>query len=98
MRKQTTKKLSHEDIISARHGMSKDIDTYNKRSMVRTLGGVVLIGAGISTYMIPFTTAPLCIAGAGLIGYDVKALLYRYRYERHLVKLRCLKFLGVWHE
>lgn len=89
-------RLSSLDIITARHYMSKDISTYNKRSLARTVGGVVLIGVGVGTFLIPFTTIPLCVAGAVLIGYDLKALIVRYKYEKNLIKLRCLMRLGVW--
>ena len=82
--KNKNKKLSHEDIIEAKYHMrNNNISTYTKRSLVRGVCGVVCIVAGVSTFLVPCTTIPLCILGAGLLGYDMKALIIKVSYEVH---------------
>ena len=74
MKNKKKQKLSHTDIIFSRWHMKKaGIEPYNKRSIVRTSLGVALIGTGLVTFFVPFTTIPLCMAGAVMIGYDLKA-------------------------
>ena len=81
--------LTHEDIITARYHMANNgIDTYTKRSLVRGVCGVVCIVAGVSTFLVPCTTVPLCILGAGLLGYDMKPIITRVSYEFHLWRVR----------
>jgi len=76
--------LSHEDIIVAKYHMrNNNIYTYNKKSLLRGVCGALCIVAGVSTFLIPCTTAPLCILGATLLGYDMKPLITRVSYEVH---------------
>ena len=82
---------SPEDIIEYRHNMSSLIDTYDKRCVVRAVCGAVCIGIGVSTIWFPSGSIVLIVAGSGLLGYDVKALYNRIKYEIHLFKLRILQ-------
>ena len=83
------KKPTHEDIVCMRYHMRmQGITTYTKKSIIRTLIGGGMIIVGLATFLIPFTTIPLCVGGAGLIGYDMRALIHKIRYESHLIKIR----------
>ena len=87
--KNKKEKATPEDVITTRYHMRKHgIVTYDNKSIIRTLVGVCMVGVGVATLFIPFTTIPLCMGGAGLIGYDLRALLHRVRYESHLIKIR----------
>lgn len=97
MIRKTKKIFSSEEIATIRYHMVKNnIHLYNKKSIMRTVVGSVMIGVGLVTFLVPFTTIPLCIGGGVLVGYDVKALISRVRLEGKLYKLRCFKWLGVW--
>ncbi len=81
--------LTALDISCARYHMKKaGIETYNKKSIMRMLIGGSMIVMGLVTFFVPFTTLPLCMCGAGLIGYDLKSLLKKIKYENHLLRLR----------
>ena len=89
--KNKKEKATPEDVICARYHMRRQgIATYNNKSIIRTCVGVCMVGVGVATLFIPFTTIPLCMGGAGLIGYDLRALLQRVRYESHRIKVRLL--------
>lgn len=83
------KRTTPEDIACARYHMRKNgIGTYDKKSMVRSVIGGSMIIIGLATLPIPCTTIPLCICGSGLIGYDLRRLIKKVRYESHLLKVR----------
>ena len=85
------KKATHEDIACTRYHMRKNgIETYDKKSMVRSVIGGSMIVVGLTTFLVPFTTIPLCMCGAGLIGYDLRRLIKKVKYEYHLLKVRLL--------
>ena len=82
--------LSPTQIITARHNMSKDITTYTKRSTIRCVFGGVCVVIGVATWVIPFTTIPLLLLGGVMMGYDMKALIRRVRYEVRLKRIKLL--------
>lgn len=77
-----------ENIITWRHGAGRQIDTYTKKSAVRSLLGCVMIGCGVVTLPLPTGSIFLIMFGAGLLGYDAKVLFSRMKYELNLLKLR----------
>ena len=85
------KVLSPEDIVTSRYYTSKDITTYNKISIIRGAVGGVCIGVGIITLPFPTGSIFLIMFGSGLLGYDVKDLIRRLRYEVKLRYLRCFR-------
>jgi len=88
MRQHNKKNTTHEDIITTQYHMRKHgIVTYDKKSVMRSVIGCMMVVVGIATLFIPFTTIPLCVGGAGLIGYDLRALLQRIKYESHRIKI-----------
>jgi len=93
MRNETKNKtLSCEGVIFAQHHMKRNgIEPYTKKSLIRTITGVSLIALGVGTFIIPFTTLPLCVGGGVLLGCDVQALTKKYKYELNLLKMRLLK-------
>ena len=89
--KNKKEKATPEDVVTTRYHMRKHgIATYDKKSIIRTCAGVCMVGVGVATLFIPFTTIPLCVGGAGLIGYDMRALLKKAKYESHRIKVRLL--------
>jgi len=89
--KNKKKKATPEEVVCARYHMKKyGIATYDNKSIIRTCVGVCMVVVGIATFLVPCTTIPLCVGGVGLIGYDLRALLQKVRYESHLVKMRLL--------
>ena len=82
--------MTPEDIITSRYYMSEDIETYTKRSIIRCVFGGVCVVVGVSTWFIPFTTIPLLLLGGVMMGYDMKALIRRVRYEVRLKKMTLL--------
>ena len=84
-------KATPEDVVYTRYHMRRQgIATYDKKSIIRTCVGVCMIACGAATFFVPFTTIPLCVGGAGLIRYDMRALFHRVEYESHLAKVRLL--------
>lgn len=72
-----------------KHHMQKNgIITYDKKSIIRTICGGVLLGVGVVTLPLPTGSIVLIMVGAGMIGYDIRALWRRVRYEAHLIKVR----------
>lgn len=84
------KEMTPTQIITARHRMSKDISTYNKTNIIRCACGVVCVVVGIATTPIPMTTIPLLLLGGVMMGYDMKALIRKVRYEVRLKKIMLL--------
>jgi len=84
--KKTT--LSYKDIVYCRWVMcNHHITTYNKKSLRRSLCGVGCIALGVCTALVPFTTIPLCVLGAGLLGFDIRPLILRIKYESHRLRV-----------
>jgi hypothetical protein len=71
------KVMTPEDIMTSRYYISKDISTYNKICLIRGIAGVVCIGVGVATWLVPFTTIPLITLGAYLLGYNAK-VMFKY--------------------
>lgn len=84
------KTYSPEDIITWRHN-NPEISTYTHKSAVRTLCGAVCVVLGAVTLPIPTGSIFLILLGGGLLGYDVKGLFNRVKYEVRLIKLRVLQ-------
>ena len=82
------KSYTPEDIVTWWIHNNKDISTYSPKCAVRGICGAVCIGLGVSTLWLPSGSIPLIIIGSGLLGYDVKALSNRVKYELNLFKLR----------
>ena len=77
------------DTITARHMMrTNGIQSYNKISIVRAIGGVTIISIGLGTWLVPFTTAPLIMLGSWLLGYDSKIIIRRISF--------ITKKIGLW--
>ena len=80
------------EIIRYRQYMNKNnIDSYTKRSLIRSILGIGCIVVGLVTTFIPCTTIPLLLLGGSLMGYDMKALIKKLKYESHLIKLRLFR-------
>lgn len=75
--KHKTHNLTPIQVMIARKKMSKDIETYTHIGIVRSVVGVVCIGVGIGTWVVPMTTAPLIMLGSWLLGYDSKIIYGR---------------------
>ncbi len=86
--KQKTNNLTPTQILIARRGISKDITTYTPTSLIRSVVGGMCVGVGIITLPLPTGSILLIMCGAGLIGYDVRALIKRIVYEMKLVKIK----------
>lgn len=83
-----TKIYSYEDMITWRHRTHRHIDTYTTKSAVRGVCGAVCVVVGVGTLWIPSGSVLLIMFGAGLMGYDVKGLFSRVKYEINLLKMR----------
>ena len=79
------RKYTPEDIVEYNMCMGNYIGTYDKISMLRSVGGVVCIAVGIGTWVVPFTTAPLIMFGSWLLGYDSKIWLPKAIYKAKLL-------------
>ena len=85
------KRMTPADIICIRYHMRRQgIATYDNKSIARTIIGVGMITVGIVTIPIPCTTIPLCMGGCVLVGYDLRTLIQRIKYEVHRLKVGCL--------
>lgn len=84
------KRYSSEDIITWRHRADRQILTYTNKSAVRTVLGAVSIVIGVSTLWLPSGSVLLIMLGAGLLGYDTKALSKKIKYELNWLKVRYL--------
>jgi hypothetical protein len=82
------KTYSPEDIIVWRYRTHSNISTYDKNSAVRSFLGAVCVIVGVSTLWLPSGSMLLIGLGCGLLGYDVKGLISRVKYEINLFKLR----------
>lgn len=84
------KKYKPWDIASWHKRNNHLISTYTNKSAVRSLCGAVCVSVGIITLPIPTGSIFLILFGAGLLGYDIKALYNRIKYEINLFKVRYL--------
>ncbi len=79
-------RYSHEDVIKYKRMMRElFITTYNPRSIIRTIIGVLLIAVGVVTSFVPFTSIPCYIMGGLFLGVDIIAyynnIKKRVKYE-----------------
>jgi succinate dehydrogenase/fumarate reductase cytochrome b subunit len=77
-----------------------NIATYTPKSklyirILRSISGVVIIGVGLATSFIPFTSLPCYIVGGSLLGLDIlyyyKVAKQRFIYELHLIYIMFTK-------
>lgn len=80
-----------ERIVYSKLMKDLGIEPYYKRGLIRSVVGVGCVIIGLVTFAVPFTTIPLLLFGGSLIGYDIKSLIGRFKYEGHLIKIKMVR-------